>query len=162
MVNCVKGIARRTTRMSLKELQARVKPFTVSDLTAVYSSEQHNLYEEENIIHEIILQNQVLPRLIDPIKRRESNQDISCRVDCLNAFKEASKQDLIPRLAFLRRNYENFAKYIQERLPSLFHEYTVIAELQYTIDEIWNDKSPAELETLKQYFVQIVMTCKGS
>lgn len=116
--------------MNLSELQAEVKPLTLSDMLALQVKAEQNDADEEKIVHELVFQHQILPLLLRDIRIHGAEEKLGCAANCFDAFKTASKKDIISRAAYNNRNYEAFVKYVQERIPPLFPDYDCATELR--------------------------------
>lgn len=116
--------------MSLAELQNLVKPLTLPDMLALQAKAEQDAADEEKIAHELVFQHQILPLLLRNIRIHGAEEKLGCAANCFDAFKTASKKDLISHAAYKNRNYEAFVKYVQERIPPLFPDYDCATELR--------------------------------
>jgi hypothetical protein len=116
--------------MSLQELQDKVKPLTLPDMLALQAKAQQDVADKEKIVFEMAFQQRVLPLLTSVIAHKGVMPMFGCDLECLYAFDNTRGIKASDFSHNRRELFQNWARYVGERLMTIFPDYNVSSELR--------------------------------
>ena len=116
--------------MSLQDLQNQVKPITLPDMLALQAKAQQDAADKEKIVFEMVFQQRVLPLLTSVIAKRGVIPMFGCELECLYSFYNTRGIKESDFSHNSRELFQNWARYVGERLKAVFPDYDVSSELR--------------------------------
>jgi hypothetical protein len=123
-------MAHPISRMSLQELQNQVKPITLPDMLALQAKGQQDAADKEKIVFEMVFQQRVIPLLTSVIAKKGVMPVFGCDLECVYSFDNTRGIKASDFSDNRKELFLGWARYVGERLMTIFPDYNVISELR--------------------------------